>query len=264
MSRVARCPGKRFELDALRVLSALLEKDLLRVVEVVEEVLSRVAERPQEYGRVHLAAAIDADVNDVLRVELEVEPRAAIRDDARAVEDLSARVGLALVVVEEDAGAAMELADHDALGAIDDERAGVRHQRDLAEVDLLLFDVAHDAFTAVARVVDHQLGRDLDRRGVRHAALAALFDVVLRLLEVVAYEDELTRPVEVFDGKDAPEHRLEPDLCPLALRDIGLEELVVRRFLNVDEVGYLDDFPNTPEMLANAEVRLDDTRHRCS
>ncbi len=134
---------------------------------------------------------------------------------------------LALVVVEEDAGAAVQLADDDALGAVDDERTGLRHQRDLAEVDLLLLDVAHDALATLAGVVDHELGRHLDRRGVRHAALAALLDVVLRLLEVVADEDELARPVEVLDREDAAEDGLQADLRALVLRDVRLQELVV-------------------------------------
>ena len=76
--------GEELVLDRLRVLAALLEEHRLGVVEVVEEVLRRVAERAEEHRRVHLPAAVDADVDDVLRVELEVEPRAAVRDDARA------------------------------------------------------------------------------------------------------------------------------------------------------------------------------------
>ena len=211
--------GEEVVLDALRVLAALLEEHRLGVVEVVEQVLRRVAERAEEHRRVHLPAAVDADVDDVLGVELEVEPRAAVRDDARAVEELAARVRLALVVVEEDARAAVELADDDALGAVDDERAGLGHQRDLAEVDLLLLDVADDALAAVAGVVDHELRRHLDRRRERHAALAALVDVVLRLLEVVRDEHELARAVEVLDREDAAEDRLEPDLLPLVRRD---------------------------------------------
>ena len=134
--------GEQVVLDRLRVLLARLEEDGLGVVVVVEQLLGRVAERAQQHRRVQLAAAIDADVEQVLGVELEVEPRAAVRDDARAVEQLARRVGLALVVIEEDARAAVQLADDDALGAVDDEGAVVGHQRDLAEVDLLLLDVA--------------------------------------------------------------------------------------------------------------------------
>src|SRR5579859_7212926 len=255
---------EQVELDALRVLAGLLEVDLLRIVEVVEEVLRRVAERAQEHRRVHLPAPVDADEHDVFGVELEVEPRAAVRDDTGAVEHLAARVRLALVVIEEHARASVKLADDHTLGAVDDERPGVRHQRDLAEVDLLLLDVAHDALATLAGVVDHELRRHLDGRGVGHAALTALFDVVFRLLEVVADEDELARPVEVLDREDAPEDGLKADLRPVVLRDVGLQELVVRRLLDVDEVRNLDYFPDTTEMLADAEVGLDDVRHRCS
>ena len=134
--------GEQLVLDRLRVLLARLEEDGLGRVEVVEQLLGRVAERAQQHRRVQLAAAVDADVEDVLVVELEVEPRAAVRDHAGGVEQLARRVGLALVVIEEHARRAVQLADDDALGAVDDERAGVGHQRDLAEVDLLLLDVA--------------------------------------------------------------------------------------------------------------------------
>jgi hypothetical protein len=108
-------------------------------------------------------------------------------------------------------GRAVQLAHDDALGAVDDERTGVGHQRELAEVDLLLLDVAHDALAAIARVVDHELVGDLDRRGEGHAALAALLDVVLGRLEVVRDEHELARAVEVLDREHRAENRLETD-----------------------------------------------------
>ena len=205
----------------------------------------------------HLAATVDADVDDVLRIELEIEPRAAVRDHARAVEQLAARVRLALVVIEEDARAAMQLADDDALRSIDDERARVGHERDLAEVDLLLLDVANEALATLARVVDHQLRGDLDRRRERHAAGAALVDVVLRLLQVVGDEHELTRAVEVLDREDRPEHSLKPDVYAVTLRDECLQELFVARLLNVDQVGDFDDLADLAEILADAEVGLD-------
>ena len=93
------------------------------------------AERAQEHRRQELALAVDADVEQVLRVVLELHPRAAVRDDLRDVERLVFRV-------EERARRPVQLADDDALGAVDDERAVVAHQRDVAEVDLLLLDVA--------------------------------------------------------------------------------------------------------------------------
>ena len=44
-------------------------------------------------------------------------------------------------LAEEHAGRALELADDDALGAVDDEGALLRHERDVAEEDFLLLNV---------------------------------------------------------------------------------------------------------------------------
>ena len=169
----------------------------------------------QHRGR-QLAAPVDAHVEHVLVVELEVDPRAAVRDDAGVVEQLARRVALALVVVEEGARAAVQLADDDALGAVDDEGAVLGHQRDLAEVDLLLLHVA-DGLRAglLVLVPDDQADHDLDRRGVGHPALVALVDVVLGLLEVVADELQRAGLVEVLDGEDRLEDALEPDVLAL-------------------------------------------------
>ena len=43
--------------------------------------------------------------------------------------------------MEEDSRRAVELGDHDALGPVDDERAVLGHQRDVAEEDLFFLDV---------------------------------------------------------------------------------------------------------------------------
>ena len=76
----------------------------------------------------------------------------------------------------------MQLADDHALGAVDDERTVLRHQRNVAEKDFLLFDVADRTVAGLGVLVeDRQAHRDLQRSGVGHAALFALCHVVLQL-----------------------------------------------------------------------------------
>ena len=59
------------------------------------------------------------------------------------------------------------------------------HERDLAEVDLLLLHVLDRARAALrVDVPDDELHRHLERRGEGHAALVALVDVVLRVRSV--------------------------------------------------------------------------------
>src|SRR4029079_3366873 len=73
-------------------------------------------------------------------------------------------------------------ADDDALGAVDDERAVLRHQRDVTEIDLLLFDVADGLHAGLGILVPHhETDRHLQRHGEGHAALLALVDVVFQL-----------------------------------------------------------------------------------
>ena len=76
----------------------------------------------------------------------------------------------------------MQLADDHALGAVDDERAVLGHQRNIAEENFLLLDVANGLRARVRiLVVNREADGDLERRGIGHAALLALGHVVLQL-----------------------------------------------------------------------------------
>ena len=161
-------------------------------------------------------------------------------------------MGLALVVVEEDARRAVHLRDDDALGAVDDERAVHRHERHLAHVDFLLLDVLDRLGAGLLVDIEHdQAERHLERRRIGHAALAALVDVVLRRIEVVADELEQRRVGEVGDREHRLEHRLQALVGPPALRLLHQQELVVGRLLNLDEVRHLRHFPDGAEELAD-------------
>ena len=118
--RAAPLLGDERHLPAV-ALAAALPGD--GVVEVVEDLLAVEAERIEQRGDRQLALAVDADVDDVLGVELEVEPLAAVGDHPRGEQELARRVGLAAVVVEQHARRTVHLADDHALGAVDDEGA---------------------------------------------------------------------------------------------------------------------------------------------
>ena len=83
----AQALGHHLELDAVRASMWKVSKSK----NSVEDPLGRVAERLQQDRHRHLAAAVDAEEHDVLRVELEVEPRAAVGNHARREQQLAAR-----------------------------------------------------------------------------------------------------------------------------------------------------------------------------
>jgi hypothetical protein len=119
-----------------------------RLVEGAEDLrIGRETQGPQERRREELPLPVDAHVEDVLLVVLELHPRAAVRDDLREDE------GSTRIRFEEDARAAMQLTDDHALGAVDDECSVLGHQRNVAEVDLLLLDVANGLAVGFAVLV---------------------------------------------------------------------------------------------------------------
>src|SRR6202021_2371562 len=84
--------------------------------------------------------------------------------------------------LEKHARRTVQLADDYAFGAVDDERAVLRHHRDIAEKCFLFLDIANGLRAGIGiLVVNREADRDLERRGVRHAALLALIHVVLKL-----------------------------------------------------------------------------------
>jgi hypothetical protein len=169
---------------------------------------------------------------------------------------------LATVVVEEDTRATVKLADDHALGPVDDERAVDGHQRDLAEVDFLLLDIAYSPLGAVtAGVVDDELDRHLDRRRVGHPTLPTLVDVVLRPLERVPAKYQLARPIEVANREHTVEDALKTGILPIVPGNICLKELIVRPLLNVDQVRDLEDVLDFPEGMSHSKVGLNRRRH---
>ena len=225
-------------------------------------VLAVHAEREQQRRHRNLAAAVDARMDDVLGVELDVEPGAAIRNDAGGEQELARGMGLALVVIEEHAGRTVHLRDDDALGAVDDERAVVGHERNVAHVDVLLLDVLDGAGAGLLVDIEHdQPQLHLERRGIGHAALAALVDVVLRRIEFVGDEVELRGVGEIPDR----EHRLEDGLKALvraaARRVLHHQELVIGCLLNLDEVRHLCDFLDFSEKFPYALATRERLRH---
>ena len=137
----------------------------------------RVHGPQQRHGR-ELAGLVDADAERVLLGDVDLDPAAALGDDAAAVQ--LAVAGLDLDD-EIDAGRAVQLADDDALGAVDDELAAADHDRHVAEVDFFL-----------DRLLLVEPQPDAERPAVGQPQLPALVGVVARLAQLVRMYSRLS------------------------------------------------------------------------
>ena len=113
---------------------------LLDIAVLVELGVFGVVQRTQQGGHGDLALAVDLDCKYVAVGGLELEPGAARGNQFGGAQ--RAAGGGVDRGAEVDAGRADELRDDDALGAVDDERAGLRHVREMTEIEPLLFALA--------------------------------------------------------------------------------------------------------------------------
>ncbi len=203
----------------------------LDVVELLDDGLVGGVADGAEEGRgqelATAAAAVEIDVEEVVGVELDLHPGAAVGNDAEAVERFAVEVQVRL---EADAGRAVELAHDDALGAVDHEGAAQRHHRQLAHVDALLLR---------PRLVGQGEG-DVER-GAEGLPVAKRFEGgLLGLADFVLHEVERELLVVALDRKDLAEDRLQAGRDATLRRDLLLEELPIGVQLDLDQVRGLD------------------------
>ena len=200
-----------------------------------------------------LTTTVDTRENKIFGVEFEIQPRTAVRDDAACKQQLARRMGLALVVVKENARRTVHLGYDYTFGTVDDKGAVWCHQRHVAHENVLFFDVLDRTRAGVFVDIEHdQAQGHFQRRAVGQVALHTFFDVELGFFQFVFHELENRSLVEVFDW----EYRLEYAFDTLAVQwQIGItrpQEQVIRGFLNLDEVRHFQYFANLAVIFAQA------------
>ncbi len=183
---------------------------------------------PQEHGGGNLAGLVDLDYQDVLLGDADLDPASPLGDDPAAVKHTVAFLALDQEV---HAGAAVQLADDDADGAVDDELTAADHHGDFAQVDRL--------FRQVRAALRPQPAMDFQRIRVRQTKLPTLEGRVMRFFELIADVLQGHLLVVTLDGEDLPEQRFETRIGPLRGRNVFLQELGVAVPLDRDEIGDL-------------------------
>ena len=177
------------------------------------------AQGAEEHRSGLLALAVDAHDDGAALVSLELEPSTARGDELHAIDQL---VGVDLAEVVH-TGRADELRNHNTLRAVDDERAAIGHEREIAhEHDLLL----HLTGLTVRKAnLGQQRGLIADVLGL------ALLNGVLGVAELMGAKRDLKGLRGVLNGRDILE----------CLVESSGHKPVERFLLHGDQVGELHD-----------------------
>ena len=230
--RVDRVLHQHQGADVLHV-QGLGDLEILDLVKEVEDVdIGAVADGAEEGGDEKLAAAaaaVEINIEQVVVVELNLQPGAAVGNDAEGMEQLAIGMGHDL---EGDAGRAVELGNDHPFRPVDDEGAALGHHRDLAHVDVLVLD----------EVLLPQPELDVERNGICNAFPNTLDLRVLGIAQGIGNVLQHQPLVIGLDGEDLAENRLQALRFALFLRNPLLQEVEVGRDLDFDQIRRLDDF----------------------
>ena len=100
---------------------------VIELVELLQNAFRCHAQCFEHDSSGHLAATVDTEVKNVFRIEFKVEPRAAVRNDTGAEQQLTGAVCLAAIVLKKYSRRTMKLRYNNALGTVNDERSFFRH-----------------------------------------------------------------------------------------------------------------------------------------
>src|SRR5262249_4283327 len=170
------------------------------------------------------------------------DPAAALGDNAATVELAIGPFGLDDVI---DTGRAVQLGNHDALGAVNDEFAAADHDRHVAEIHFL-FD----------RLLFVQPQPNLERPAVGQPQLPAFVGAVARLAQLVLDVIQAQGLVVTFDREDLAQNSFQAVRLALFGRHVQLQETIVRFRLYVGQAWHLDRVAETAEVALLR--RLDD------
>ncbi|MNG97286.1 hypothetical protein D3C79_563950 [compost metagenome] len=219
-------------------------------VEGIQHFFSAVTQGAQQHRGRQFAATVDTHEHAVLRVELEVQPGAAVRDDASGVQQLAGAVSLATVVVEEHTRRTVQLGNDHTLGTVDNEGTVLSHQGDFTHVDFLLFDVL-DRFVRRFLVEDDQAHLDpqWDREG--HATQDTFLHIEGGFAQAIAYVLQGSIAGVADDREYRFEGRVQADVAELILGCSRLQEFAIRIQLDGQEVRHIHDVRQLAKVLAD-------------
>src|SRR5260370_6562082 len=156
----------------------------------------------------------------------------------------------------------MQLRDDDALGAVDDEGAVVGHERQFAEIYLLLTHVLDRLLGAAGLLIEHHEAYfDAQRSRVGQSAQLAFLDVEHRFAQTIAHVLERRVAGVAGNGEHTVEGGVQADFVALGLRDIRLKESPVRIQLDRQQIRRAENARPLAKVLTNSLLFWEQIAH---
>ena len=169
------------------------------------------------------AAAVNTGIKQIFGIKFKIQPRTAVRNNPGSKQIFAGSNSFAFVVVKENARRTVHLRNDDTLGTVDDKGTFVRHQRNIAHINVLFLDVVDRTGTGgLVNIPDNQTQRGFDRRGIGHVAFDAFVNVILRLFEFIFDKLKFAGSGKVFNGENGFENFFQTEFAIFVFDEIAV------------------------------------------
>ncbi len=147
----------------------------------------------------------------------------------------------------------VHLRNDDTLGAIDHKGAVFGHERHIAHVNVLLFNVA-DRLRAgfLLNIPNHQSQGHLQRRRKGQATLLAFLNVIFWGFQLIADKFQHRALGKVTDRENRFEDSLQAHILTVRSGNTDLQKKVIGALLNLDQIRHWRNFINAPKIAPDA------------
>ena len=145
----------------------------------------------------------------------------------------------------------MKLRNNDALGTINDEGTVVGHERNLAHVNVLLFDVLN-GLRARLFIINDETNLDAECAGIRCATQYAFVNVKYGGAQRVIHVLQSRASTVTDNGKNGPERCVQTVVAALIYRGVRLSELPVGIQLDGQQIGDIHHLRHGAKIFAKA------------
>ena len=130
---------QRLRLIRRRILFDRRHDHLIASEQIHDVIVVAIAQRTQKHRCRQLSRAVQTYIHHIVRIRFQLQPGPAVWDHRAAIERLTGRVDLTIVV---NARASHQLADNYTFSPVDHKRTLFSHQREVPHENFLFFDLA--------------------------------------------------------------------------------------------------------------------------
>ena len=190
-------------------------------------------QRIQNRSNRQFTTTVNTRINQVFGIKFEIKPRTAIRNNSGCKQIFTGRNGLTLIMVKENTRRTVHLRNNNTLRSVKNKGSLIRHQRNIAHINILLLDVM-DRFGSgsLISIPNNQAQRRLNGRRISHISFDTFINIIFRCLEFIFNKLQFAVSGKIFNRKNRFENFFQTEFTFFGT--IGLNKIVIRTGLNFD------------------------------